>query len=186
MGNAFLEKELEDYVATDPGMLVECAQGSRNGGYKLLGTQIPCVTGVIDMLFCRRNGLYLVEFKAECATEKTIGQVIRYREVIQHLNLFDYIPTDEEWLKVYPLLPEVPVGCFIVAPSFSKDCLKALRYIGYGIVADKNDSGYFNLNAVDYYPRGDNYKLAQAVSGFMVSFCNYYKGKLEGGSYEQR
>lgn len=118
MGNQWLEKELEHYAKNNI-----CDLASKlvmePEGFELIGTQIPCVLGRIDMLCTWRMNLFVIEFKAIKATERELGQTLRYSSLLQTvLDPYRHISNE----NFYAIADRVSYGIIsvIVAPDFDK------------------------------------------------------------------
>lgn len=136
------EVELEHYVAGDIAALADVMFTGGENHLDLVGTQIPCMYGDIDMICTWRNTIFVIEFKAVKADESTVGQVCRYASAINAIaDPYQHIPSDlfdtiapQVWLHVQPV---------VVAPHFDKrvfmsDCML--------IQAKRLESGAFELS----------------------------------------
>jgi hypothetical protein len=118
MAKNWKESDLERYTVNNLNKLKSCLFSSPDFEINLIGTQIKCTFGRIDMLAWVERSLMVVEFKAVRAGEKELGQVMRYSTLIESIidvyrhtndNIFDFV--GDIPYKVYPVL---------VAPSFDK------------------------------------------------------------------
>lgn len=139
MTNQWQESDLERFVLGDLTGLATVLSASN---LELLGTQVKCKFGRIDMLCYEALTVYVVEFKAVRASESTVGQVIRYASAVRQVNPYPYLP-DEDW--AYRDNP-VHVTTVIVAPSFDKNVLAS---VDHPIVATRNPDGEFVLEWAD-------------------------------------
>lgn len=150
------EKELEDYVAAHPDelrdVLGEHLIRQHNASaypFNVLGTQIPCDYGVIDMICTWIDTIYVVEFKAVRADEKAMGQAMRYVHYLECMfcpelylqKFYPQIKSEIKW-KVTPVL---------VAPSFARSLNNCHTPL---ITAEREDDGSFSL-FVDF----DSYEI---------------------------
>lgn len=154
----WLEKELEKYIIENPNDLRDALAQYRTlpadaneCPFRVLGTQIHCDFGKIDMLCTWIDILYVVEFKAITADEKALGQVMRYVHYIEtsfspHLYLAHHYPAFKndrlEW-KIEPVL---------IAPGFSRSILNCHCPL---ITSEQNDDNSFSL-----FMDIDNYELS--------------------------
>lgn len=120
------ERDLERFVTKHPSILRDALselymhdEQENEYPFVVLGTQIPCDFGKIDMLCAWSNRLYVVEFKAVMADEKAVGQTMRYVHSIQHnFDPRHHLASRYPHLKGTRIDWEIiPV---IVAPSFSR------------------------------------------------------------------
>lgn len=140
MGMEWQEKELEDYVASNPPELIGLLSCST---LELMGRQVKCHTGIIDLMFASGLGLYIVEVKAVCADEKAVGQVVRYVEAIKmatEKTFWKYVPSPEDKAHLIDeIFPPVPV---IIAPSFTQAAVDAIAPTGWPIEARREGGGF--------------------------------------------
>jgi hypothetical protein len=144
--SSYTEYELEEYLSSH---FLELTSLISHGASQpiLLGTQVQCPTGQIDMLGLARTTLLVVELKAVIATEKTVGQVIRYSSAIEHIA--EELVYDRLWeiYRTFPPPVNIDVLTFkclpiIVAPGFSKEALKAMYYRGFTVGASKTNDQF--------------------------------------------
>lgn len=120
--NSFIEKDLEDFAEANIDALSLYMTLSDKAEVSMLGRQVPCAFGRIDMLAFYMHTIFVIEFKAVKAGEKELGQVMRYCSCVErtinpaeHMSfetynaVFDYL--------IYDVRP------IIVAPSFSESLL---------------------------------------------------------------
>jgi len=117
MAKNWKESDLEQYTVNNLDKLKSCLFSSSKIEMNLIGTQIKCTFGRIDMLAWAERSLMVVEFKAVRAGEKELGQVMRYStliesviDVYQHMSDVSFNFSSDVPYKVYPV---------IVAPSSS-------------------------------------------------------------------
>lgn len=133
--NGWLEKELEDYAIANAPELFRYITGEPY--VNVLGRQVRCPFGIIDLLAYQGLNLFIVEFKAVCADDKTAGQLFRYRQALSGLSLPDDYTL--EMMDACPLLMDIPISLVAVAPSFTNS---AMRGIDVCITAKKNQNGF--------------------------------------------
>lgn len=114
----WLEVTLENYVKNDIGALAMPLLLHSQRELNLIGTQIKCMYGRIDMLAWSENYLFVIEFKAVSAGEKELGQVVRYSNLIESVvNIYRHLDDFAFRVVVDPFYRVVPV---LIAPSFDK------------------------------------------------------------------
>ena len=174
MTNEWLEKELEDYIAADPVRFCEVMYPPGLFEISLLGRQVRCQFGIIDVLLWVRNVRFsyvvIVECKAKYEKGLAVEQVTRYQSAVETTDIYSNTPSDawpiygtdyHGWAR-YIELETVPV---IVAPSFDEKLLPA--FSGALITAQKTPAG-FVLERVGGRPYPDqpdqlNLALAPAI-----------------------
>jgi len=125
----WLEKELEDYIVAHPRELCEQAIMYFKENVTVLGRQVRCQFGIIDVLLWVQSDVksyvLVVECKAKHEKGLVVEQVSRYLKAVEYANIYSDLSgdawpdfgTDEiGWahlieLEAYPL---------IVAPSFDR------------------------------------------------------------------
>jgi hypothetical protein len=146
--NEWLEKELEDYIAQNPLELERLIFG---GNYEIsvLGRQVHCQSGIIDVLMWARNWRFsyvlVVECKAKHEKGLAVEQVARYVAAVEDASLYDNLPEDAipnqtkgraGWMQ-HIKLNTIPV---IVAPSF--DSTLTATYAGVLLSAIRTTDGF--------------------------------------------
>lgn len=177
MTRKWLEKELEDAIADDPTILLDAAYGEyvHDRNYcRLLGRQVPCGTGIIDLLFTYGKQLYIVELKAVKATDATVGQTIRYKEAVKSATddaLFKYAAIPQKLriprsLYLSGLDPE----CIIVAPTFTTEAINTMSLIGQAVIARKDEEGAFRLSPAERHHFDDkaDQSLVSLLKGYAL------------------
>lgn len=146
--NDWLEKELEDYIVANPYDIEELIFG-KHFDISVLGRQVRCQYGIIDVLMWAHNENFsyvlVVECKAKHEKGLAVEQVSRYRAAIDDARTYDNLPDDAfpDWRTGYigwmhhVSIETIPV---LIAPSFS-DQLTA-TYTGVLIAAQQTDSGF--------------------------------------------
>lgn len=143
----FKESELERYLLLHPNELQAALfeQYNPDEPIKILGSQIRCPTGRIDMLAYWKRTLFVIELKARQATERTVGQVYRYvlptrfyAERVAIDKLFDMFGMDA---LAYPNI-EPLARAVVIAPTFTDEALRALSYDGYAICVRETEEGF--------------------------------------------
>jgi hypothetical protein len=122
MTNGWLEKELETYAVTHMGELFQPIIGDLP--VKILGCQVRCMFGIIDLLAYQGVNLFIVEFKAVTADEKTTGQLHRYKQAICNLSLPDGYT--REMMDACPMLLDFPISLVAVAPAFTDSAMRGI------------------------------------------------------------
>lgn len=142
--NEWLEKELEDYVVAHPQELCAKAFQYFHHDVSVLGRQVRCQFGIIDVLLWMRdeNASYvlIVECKAKHEKGLAVEQTTRYQQAVSYAGIYDDLPSDawptldednDGWGQ-YIDIQTVPI---IVAPSFDRKL--AATYHGTLITAQK-------------------------------------------------
>lgn len=117
------------------------------GQFRLLGTQVPCVFGIMDILGACNNRPVVVELKAEPASERVVGQVLRYRAAVADVfqgQVFDLSFSHEQRDNDIQLGDIEPI-CVVIAPSYHDMALASLTRIGWPLVAQRLDEGHFSI-----------------------------------------
>lgn len=142
----WLEKDLEDYVVSHLndvfGLIID------NPHVTLLGRQVRCRYGIIDLLAYQDSTLFIVELKAVKADDNTAGQLQRYCRAIQHAPLPDRFSL--EFLDLYPVLYDFPISLIAIAPAFTD---KAAYGVDFCIKTERIVDGFSFERAV--WPKGD-------------------------------
>lgn len=139
MGNAWLERELEDFIWDNPESVAdliddEFTRFRKSFEFVKLGRQVPCPGGVIDLIFACANQINIVELKAVRASMDALGQVSRYKmwvkQYIDHCCAHDLYgfsrKEDKEILRHW--MEEISrLRIAIIAPSFDRDIMKVHR-----------------------------------------------------------
>ena len=149
MANDWLERELEDYIVANSREFCGAIFPIDMYEISLLGRQVRCQFGIIDVLFWVRNVRFsyvvVVECKAKHEKGLAVEQVSRYQSAIQGANIYDDTPseawpifgTDYHGWARYIDLETLPV---IVAPSFDNKLIPA--FSGALITANKPSNGF--------------------------------------------
>lgn len=149
MANEWLEKELEDYIVANQREFCGAIYPVDMFEISLLGRQVHCQFGIIDLLFWVRNVRFsyavVVECKAKHEKGYAVEQVTRYESAIRGADIYDDTPSDawpifgtdyHGWAR-YIDIETLPV---IVAPSFDEKLIPAFR--GALVVAKHTGSGF--------------------------------------------
>lgn len=145
MGNQWLERELEDYAKTNINALAQMLVPDTDG-FDMIGVQIPCLLGRIDMLCTWRMSLFVIEFKAVKATEKELGQTLRYSSLLQNLiDPYQHIAGE----NFFPIANRIDYRVIpvIVAPDFDKTLFVSNCTL---VQAAKTGDGVFALNRAQF------------------------------------
>jgi hypothetical protein len=151
--NNWLEKELEDYIVANPDSLrhlLYYGADDKEERIDVLGRQVRCDAGIIDILLWVHSPyhhfVWVVECKAVHETGRVVEQVQRYVDAVKHAEYeFEYFDGE---LYVSPL---------IIAPSFSKQF--AETYNHKLVKAQKTDYGFELSTANDYRKQGNSHLL---------------------------
>lgn len=165
MTTNWIEKDLEKYIAKNFSVLVNAMMRgyASSEEFVFLGTQIPCEYGIIDMLFFRRETIFIVEFKSVMATEKTIGQASRYANAIKHADIYSEMNRLD--FEAYGADVEILTQTIIIAPSFTPDAIKAADW---SFIAERETDGTFRLHHAPLPPRvTTNEKLENSIQPYI-------------------
>lgn len=137
----FKERELENYIVAN--LKTFTAQASDfwpldDLDVTLLGRQVPCKYGIIDLLIQVGAMLWVVELKAVRADQKCVGQLRRYERAIAELNPYEVLDTAGE-MEIYANSVEPITATVLVAPSFTPDAMCA---VDWAIVTEKRDDAF--------------------------------------------
>lgn len=179
MGNReWLEKELEDWLMTDPVVILDAifGPGHERSKCRLIGRQVRCAVGVMDLLISYGMMLYIVELKAVKATEEAVGQITRYRE-----NLLDVIVagvlkqvTDEQCNRfAYVDGPsDQNVHCIVIAPSFTPQAILTCAQMGHILEVSVDNDGQFHLSipSIKLPEREANSRLDDMLKDYYIDF----------------
>ena len=142
----WLERELEDYVIANFDDVFCYIDEMHTAA--VLGRQVHCRYGIIDLLAYQESTLFIFEFKAVRADDNVAGQLARYRRAINDVSL--PAEWDIDMLNRYPLLVDFPIYTVALAPSFTD---RALHGIDSCIEATKTPHGFAFRKCK--WPRGD-------------------------------
>lgn len=186
MGNQWLEKELEGYAKTNINVLAQKLVMDSEG-FELIGTQIPCVLGRIDMLCTWRMNLFIIEFKAVKATEKELGQTLRYSSLLQNV-LDPYRHVSDK--NFYAIANRVSYGIIpvIIAPDFDKTLFLSNCLL---IKATKTETGGFSFGrASSPFKWSDlehqNNQLVSSLEGFEKGIVGRAIGELIAAGVDRK
>lgn len=145
------EKELEDWLSNPDNLerflfLTDDGISSWHGCFEMLGRQVSCVTGRIDLLYMfdatRKPGyiaptkpkLMILELKARELQAGDIAQVLKYRKA-----LFDYCYGNyNDFTEREPL-----VECLLIGSGLSQQVADAMDAQGISAFIAHKDSGRF-------------------------------------------
>jgi len=149
MANEWLEKELEDYIVDNPLAFGTVALIYPRYEVSVLGRQVRCQHGIIDVLLWARNDtesyVLVVECKAKHEKGLAVEQVSRYRDAIVNAGIYagtppDAWPTRDGQYRGWAQYIELNVAPVIVAPSF--DSKLVATYSGTLVTAHKVPDGF--------------------------------------------
>lgn len=111
---------------------------------RLLGAQVPCATGRIDLLGALNYQPVIVELKAETASEKVSGQLQRYRAAVE--AVFD----DCFWeiafaRRVQDAVGQFQTSCIVIAPDFAPNAIDALSPFAWLLRVEPASAGQFRI-----------------------------------------
>lgn len=116
------EKQLEDYAVENWDQVFNCVDPGRKS--TVIGRQIPCRHGIIDLLAYRGEALYIVEFKAVKADDTVAGQLQRYRRAVEGLFYPDAVTLG----MIAALEAGRITQTIVVAPSFTKRAMYGVDF----------------------------------------------------------
>jgi hypothetical protein len=149
------EKELEDYVVDHLDDVFSLI--TENPHVTLLGRQVRCRYGIIDILAFQGSTLFVIELKAVKADDNTAGQLQRYRHAIDRVGLPEHFTL--ELLDTFPILCDFPISLVVIAPAFTD---KAVYGVDLCFKATKTDTGF--AFAWEHGPKGDKKASATLMS----------------------
>jgi hypothetical protein len=119
MNREWLEKSLEKYVLSNMDELSKAIYAGTPQKITLLGSQIKCRYGIMDILCHDQFNVYVVECKAVEADESVVGQAMRYCNSLEYvLNPYFHLP--DALLESSAEHVNYHIGSIIIAPSFCK------------------------------------------------------------------
>lgn len=121
MANKFKEKALEQWAVDNFDEFSMSFKYGKHSAVELIGTQISCPVGIIDMLAADERAIFVIEFKAVRATEEHVGQLMRYVGCIREAVCGEfYNRLKRHWSPIHSETFVTPV---LVAPSFEKKAM---------------------------------------------------------------
>lgn len=97
----------------------------------------------IDVLAMIGELLVVVELKAQPVTERTVGQVMRYKAAVENALTRQIWVTARARGTVYE--GEARVQCMVIGPSFHPYAAETLDHFGWSLVARRLDDGSFAI-----------------------------------------
>lgn len=176
MGNEWLERELEEFVAAD---LYRFFGGMRSGSnikdweLGIVGRQLRCRFGIIDLLVYSVHRdipipvytITIVEFKAVQAEKKVVEQVMRYKAALDEIDIYEAVPSESFYDYAHMIDSYFFVETMIVAPSFSD----ATKWYPNRVIANRNENGFdFSFDEGAKGTRHDNRELQTALRPLIV------------------
>ncbi len=144
MANEWLEKELEDYIVAHPRELCAASFPYFKEQVSVLGRQVRCQYGIIDVLLWLYTDttsiVLVVECKAKHEKGLVVEQVKRYQAAIECADIYRGLP-DDAWSQYgtdylgWAQHIEIQAHPIIVAPSF--DAKFVATFQGTLVVAQK-------------------------------------------------
>jgi hypothetical protein len=178
MAKNWKESDLEQYTVNNLDKLKSCLFSSSKIEMNLIGTQIKCTFGRIDMLAWAERSLMVIEFKAVHAGEKELGQVMRYStliesviDVYQHMSDVSFNFSSDVPYKVYPV---------IVAPSFDKKISASNCILIQATPIEMWDGIVFNFDGYEPNSDADFLYGNDDLKGKLVDFERYVAGLAIG------
>lgn len=175
------ESELENFACENIHVLGSAL--TMKGELNLIGTQIDCVFGRIDMLCWHGRNLFVVEFKAVHAGEKEFGQVSRYCSVLDRVvSPYKHMTEHFDVAASSVSFSIVPV---IVAPSFDEKLFSTNSLL---VKAEKVGDSDFKLSrrTAEYGASGKferkNRKLSSLISDFEKHVAGLSVGQVVGSN----
>lgn len=122
------EKDLELYTCRNMAQIADLSWEFHppNFSWQLLGTQIPTSAGIIDALLLSGGLLFIIEFKSVKATDRTVGQLQRYRTALALISFDDKLEVQGVSGFVHQSVQsDLPasISSMIIAPDFSQEAL---------------------------------------------------------------
>ena len=135
----FTEKQLEDWLVdnwdAEHGKALFPYYPSIRKGVELIGRQVHCQHGIIDLLAFTERSFIIVELKAVIADEKVVEQVIRYQRSIEEAALATEFDVSLGMGLGYPSGEATDTTSVVIAPGFTRKALKTLGLIGMPVIA---------------------------------------------------
>lgn len=145
--NAYLESELQSYterhIERDFARWLPFLKP-----FRMLGSQVQCANGFIDILGVSGYRPVIVELKAELATEKVVGQVLRYRAAVQDTferQVCDLVIPDHQNDNI--ILGDIEPACVVIAPAYHDKAVAGLGHFAWLLEAQLLDRGNFSIVA---------------------------------------
>lgn len=158
-------------------------------GYKppcrLLESQIETSVGIIDALMLFENVLYIVEFKSVKATERSLGQLQRYRSVISRISIDSMISKHELPHNLYYDITidfQTNIELMLIAPDFSKEAM-----LGADIcIQARRECEEFHYEAVSnhYEHLRRNFHLEKIVSPYLNVLIDEHTERLKSREHQ--
>jgi hypothetical protein len=149
--------------------------------FKVIGRQVACANGIIDILGVAGFTPVIVELKAEQATEKVAGQVLRYRDAVQDAfegNVYNLLITEHD-NKDITLLDDLKPICIVIAPSYHHKAIAALAHMGWLCEAHRFTDGTFAIgpfNLEKRYYRYEQPKLEELLQTTAAEYVGWRLG----------
>lgn len=143
--NPYREADLQTYVERNFMQLatwgLPCAFPVR-----LLGAQVPCANGIIDVLGVLGYLPVIVELKAVTVTEKVAGQILRYRAAVEDTFMQQCCDLAYDlgyWTEIE--LGVNPAMCVVIAPQYERSAVDALCGCAWLLQAELIADGSFAI-----------------------------------------
>lgn len=175
----FTEKQLEDWMVANwhngcSNMLFPYVANPERS-IELVGRQVRCANGIIDLLAFVGRTFAIVELKATTVDERVIEQVIRYQRAIEDASIdteFD-ISLSAGW--GYPSGQATATFPVVIAPGFTARAIRTLSLIGQPVIASF-DNGAFMFSTPQYERATTSNNLQSVIRPFVASAMGWELG----------
>lgn len=143
--NTFLEADLQAYVERNFTQLTSWGLPFALTP-RLLGRQVPCANGIIDVLGVLGHLPVIVELKAVTVTEKVAGQILRYRAAVEDTFMQQCCDLAYDlgyWTEIE--LGVNPAMCIVIAPQYERSAVDALCGCAWLLQAEPIANGAFAI-----------------------------------------
>jgi hypothetical protein len=166
------ERELEDYAVAHIDEVFACLYSPPKHPVTILGRQVPCRHGIIDLLAYLGRVLFVIEFKAVKADDKVAGQLERYKRAIAATSFSDAITVEMALTIVNNEIAETVV----VAPSFTKEALRAVDIC----IISKRDGDKYTFELAGYNSSRElDTVLAKALLPYHMNIVEQEKARVK-------
>lgn len=148
--------------------------------FRLLGAQVQCANGFIDILGVSGYRPVIVELKAELATEKVVGQVLRYRAAVQDTferQVYDLVLPDHQDDRI--IIEDTAPACVVIAPAYHDKAVAGLEHFAWLLEAQPLDNGGFSIvghKSVRKHYAYDQPKLADLLQSVSAEYLGWRIG----------
>lgn len=168
----FTEKQLEDWLVTNwraehnRALFPHLPKQARD--VELIGRQVHCQYGIIDLLAFVGRTFLVVELKAEQADERVVEQVTRYQRAIEDAALTAEFDVSLGMGLGYPSGQATVTAPVVIAPSFTKKALRTLNVIGSPVIASF-DGHSFSFSSPDVQLKQSTTRLQDTLRPYVAS-----------------